>query len=147
MTKMTSRLRKAAEEGNSFAREVVLPLVMGIEAFAQENYTESVRLMEPVFPQLVRVGGSHAQREVFEDTMLEAFIRAGQFVKAEHMLRGRLKRRETVRDTFWLGRVQSAQDQTTLAHSSFSRASKGWEAADPDTPELTALNNQMVLSD
>ncbi len=147
MTKMTSRLRKAAEEGDSFAREVVLPLVKGIEAFAQENYTESVRLMEPVFPQLVRVGGSHAQREVFEDTMLEAFIRAEQFEKAEHMLRGRLKRRETVRDTFWLGRVQSAQDQTKLAHSSFSRASKGWEAADPDTPELTALNNQMVVSD
>ena len=147
MTKMTSRLRQAAEDGNSFVREVVLPLAQGIEAFAQENYTESVRLMEPVFPQLIRVGGSHAQREVFEDTMLEAYIRAEQFEKAENMLRGRLQRRESVRDTFWLGRVQSARGQTTEAHSSFSRATTGWEAANLDNPELNALNNQMTVPD
>ena len=146
MAKMTSRLRKVGEEGDTFARDVVLPLVQSIEAFAQENYAESVRLMEPVFPQLVRVGGSHAQREVFEDTMLEAYIRAEQFEKAEKMLRSRLNQRESVRDTFWLGRVQSAQGQTTLAHSSFSRATKGWEAANPDTPELAALNNLMAVS-
>ena len=124
MAKITSRLRKSAEEGDSFAREVVLPLVQGIEAFANENYAESVRLMEPVFPQLVRVGGSHAQREVFEDTMLEAYIRAEQFEKAEDMLRGRLKQRESVRDNFWMGRVQSAQGQTNMARSSFNEATK-----------------------
>ena len=147
MGKMTTRLRKAAEDGNTFAEEVVLPLVQGIEAFAQEKYTESVRLMEPVFPQLVRIGGSHAQREVFEDTMLEAYIRAEQFEKAEHMLRNRLNQRDSVRDTFWLGRVQSIQGQTVEAHSSFRRATKGWEAGNPDTPELTTLNNLMAVTD
>ena len=144
MSKMTSRLRKAATGGDSFAREVVLPLVQGIEAFAQENYAESVRLMEPVFPQLVRVGGSHAQREVFEDTILEAYIRAEQFEKAATMLQNRLQQRESVRDTFWLGRVQSGQGQNALAQSSFGRAAKGWESADPDTPELTALNSRLA---
>ena len=144
MAKMTGRLRKLAEDGDSFAREIVLPLVQGIDAFAQEDYTESVRLMEPVFPQLVRVGGSHAQREVFEDTMLEAYIRAGQFEKAEDMLRSRLQQRDSVRDTFWLGRVQVGQGQTTEAHSSFSSATKGWEAADPNSPETTALNDRMT---
>ena len=145
MAKITSRLRKSAEEGDSFAREVVLPLVQGIEAFANENYAESVRLMEPVFPQLVRVGGSHAQREVFEDTMLEAYIRAEQFEKAEDMLRGRLKQRESVRDNFWMGRVQSAQGQSNQAHSSFNEATKGWEAADSTAPEIVALNNLMEV--
>jgi len=147
MTIMTSRLREAAEGGNSFARDVVLPLVQGIEAFAQGRYTESVRLLEPVFPQLVRVGGSHAQREVFEDTMLEAYIRAEQFEKAESMLRNRLNQRESVRDTFWLGRVQSAQGQTNVARSSFSQAIQGWETANPDNPEITALNKLMAVSD
>lgn len=146
MTKMTSRLREAAEKGDSFAREVVLPLVQGIEAFAQENYIESVRLLEPVFPQLVRVGGSHAQREVFEDTILEAYIRAEQFEKAEDLLNVRLKQRGSIRDTFWLGRVQLGQGRTAVAQSSFSQAAKGWETADPDTPELTTLNNQMAVS-
>jgi len=30
--------------------------------------------------------------------------------------------------------------------SSFSRAAKGWETADPDSPELTALNIQMATA-
>jgi tetratricopeptide (TPR) repeat protein len=147
MAKMTDRLRKAAEDGNSFAKEIVLPLVNGIEAFAQERYTEAVAFFEPVFPSLVRVGGSHAQREVFEDTMLEAYIRAGQCEKAEHMLRTRLNQRDSVRDTFWMGRVQSAQGQTAEAKSSFSQATKGWEAGNPDTPELAALDHLMAVSD
>ena len=109
ISKMTSRLRKSAKTGDSFAQEVVLPLVQRIDAFAQENYAESVRLMEPVFPQLVRVGGSHAQRGVFENTIVEAYIRTERFEKAEGMLRCRLKQRESVRDTFWLGRIQSGQ--------------------------------------
>ena len=141
MAQMTARLRKAAKEGDSFAEEVVLPLVQGIEAFAQEDYTESVRLMEPVFPQLVRIGGSHAQREVFEDTMVEAYIRAEQFEKAEDSLRGRLMQRESVRDTFWLGRVQAAQGQITQAQSSFNEATKGWNTTESASPEMATLNN------
>ncbi|MCH7714390.1 MAG: tetratricopeptide repeat protein [Chloroflexi bacterium] len=147
MAKMTERLRKSAEDGDSFTKEVVLPLAEGIEAFGQGRYAESVEFFEPVFPQLVRIGGSHAQREVFEDTMLEAYIRAGRFEKAEQMLRARLGQRDSVRDTFWLGRVQSAQGQTFEADASFGRAIKGWEGCDPDAPELTALNNLKAASD
>ncbi len=95
---------------------------------------------------MVRVGGSHAQREVFEDTILEAYIRAEQFEKAKDILQNRLKQRGSMRDTFWLGRVQSGQGQESVAQSSFSRAAKGWEIADPDTPELTALNSRMAKS-
>ena len=82
LERMIDRLSKVAQEGDAFIREAVLPLVKGIYAFSQARYAESVRLMEPVFPQLVRIGGSHAQREVFEDTMLEAYIRAEEFEKA-----------------------------------------------------------------
>ena len=142
MGQMTSRLQDSAEKGDSFAKEVILPLIQGIEAFAKENYTESVRLMEPVFPQLVRIGGSHAQREVFEDTMLEAYIRAEQFEKAETMLYSRLNQGESVRDSFWLGRVQSGQGQSAEADSNLSRAAQMWSGADPDSPEIRALNKQ-----
>ena len=47
--------------------------------------------MEPVFYQLTRIGGSHAQLEVFEDTLLKAYIRAEEFDEAELMLRSRLQ--------------------------------------------------------
>ena len=142
MGQMANRLQNAAERGDSFAREVILPLIQGLEAFAKENYTEAARLMEPVFPQLVRIGGSHAQREVFEDTMLEAYIRAEQFEKAEAMLYGRLNQRESVRDTFWLGRVHSGQGRSAEASSSFRHVAQGWRAADSGTPEISALNKQ-----
>jgi len=96
--------------------------------------------MEPVFSQIVRIGGSHAQREVFEDTMLEAFIRAEQFEKAEDMLRRRLGQRTSARDTFWLGRVQSSKHQVSEAKCSVNDAKKGWRDGNPDAPELDSLN-------
>ena len=55
--------------------------------------------------QLPRIGGSHGQREVFEDTILESYIRAGRFDRAQDLLTTRLKRRTSVRDELWLGRT------------------------------------------
>ena len=143
MEGMINRLITAAEGGDSFIKEVGLPLVKGIDAFSLARYGESVRLMEPVFPHLIRMGGSHAQREVFEDTMLEAYIRAEEFEKAELMLGSRLKRRESIRDTFWLGRVQVGQEQTSQANASFHRVRLAWEVSGSVNPELTNLNALM----
>ena len=66
--------------------------------------------MEPVYPQLTRVGGSHAQRLVFEDTLLEAYLREEQFDKATDMLRERLSRRESPRELYWMARAQAARE-------------------------------------
>jgi hypothetical protein len=57
---------------------------------------------------VVRVGGSNAQREVFEDTLLQAYLRAGHHTQAESLLRQRLARRPSARDTLWLQQAQSA---------------------------------------
>jgi hypothetical protein len=99
-------------------------------------------LLEPVCPQLVRIGGSHAQREVFEDTLLEAYLRAEQFDKAEVMLAERLARRASARDTFWLGRAQAGRGQHTQAQASFATAAQGWRLADMTSPEMTTLHGQ-----
>jgi hypothetical protein len=42
---------------------------------------------------LPRLGGSDAQREVIEDTLLRAFVAAGRAEEAEPLLRARLERR------------------------------------------------------
>ena len=83
--------------------------------------------------------GSHAQREVFEDTLLEAYLRAEQFDKAEAMLAERLARRASARDTFWLGRVQAGQGQHAQAQASFATAAQGWRLGDATSPEMTAF--------
>ena len=121
MDQMTDRLRTNAENGNIFAKEIILPMALGIDAFAQEDYVTSVDYLEPVFPQMTRIGGSHAQREVFEDTLLEAYLRAEQFDKAEAMLQERLGRRETPRDTFWLGRVLAGKGEAAAAQGNLGQ--------------------------
>ena len=72
--------------------------------------------------------------------MLEAYIRAEQFEKAEDMLRQRLGQRESARDTFWLGRVQVSKDQTSEATASLQHAKRGWQDGNVDAPELCNLN-------
>lgn len=140
LTMMMDQLQSTAKQGDAFTRDMVVPLVQGIMNFAQGEYAKSARLLEPVGPQLVRIGGSHAQREVFEDTLLEAYLRAGQFDKAEAMLAERLERRASARDTFWLGRVQAGQGQREQAKASFDTAAQIWRLGDAASPEMTTLN-------
>ena len=140
MAAMLNRLRAAADQGSLLAQEIILPLAQGIDAFAQEDYAAAVDYLTPVFPQLTRIGGSHAQREVFEDTLLEACLRAHRFDQAQGMLTERLGRRESPRDTFSLGRLQAAQGDKTAARDSLSKAGQLWPAADP-APEQNRLQS------
>lgn len=132
-------LRSLAAKGHSLAGDVVLPLAQGISAFAQGDYEGAIAAMEPVQEQLVRIGGSHAQQEVFEDTLLEAYLRAGRFEQAEALLRRRLGRRSSARDYFWLGRAQAGSDRPEDANASLKAARRGWDSADPDSPELARI--------
>ena len=130
---------KMADEGNALAAEVMVPMIQGIEAFGQGDYQRAVSRLEPVIPQLVRIGGSHAQREVFEDTLLESYLRAERFEEAESMLRSRLKQRASIRDTFWLGRAQAETGRLEEARGSLNEAASKWQDGDTDSPEIRNL--------
>jgi hypothetical protein len=145
MGQMIDRLQGLADQGDALAGEVTLPLVRGIHAFAQEAYSEAVQHLEPIFgaphlDQLARIGGSHAQREVFEDTLLEAYLRAEQFDRAEVMLRARLQRRASVRDLFWLSRAEAGSGQPEAAQASLHEVTQRWQDADPGSTERTTLS-------
>ena len=105
MGRLISGLGEMSENGNALSREVMLPLAKGVDAFANGAYDDAADNLDGLVDQLPRIGGSHAQREVFEDTILESYIRAGRFDKAQELLRTRLKRRTSVRDEVWLGRT------------------------------------------
>ena len=106
MRRMIAGLDEVANDGNALATEVTLPLSRGIEAFAHGAYDDAADHLDGLVDHLPRLGGSHAQREVFEDTILESYIRAGRFDKAQDLLHTRLKRRTTVRDELWLQRTE-----------------------------------------
>lgn len=145
--KLVCGLQVMADKGDSCAKEATLPLVMGVRAFGNGDYLEAARLMGPVHHQLTRIGGSHAQRQVFEDTLLEAYLRAEQFDQATALLRERLGRRETPRDTYWLARAQVGSGHAAAAQLSLKQAKAGWERADADTPEFTEVTRMSEILD
>jgi hypothetical protein len=81
---------------------VVPELCAGAAAFASGDYAGAVERLGAALPELARVGGSHAQREVFEDTYIVACLRAGAADKASERLTARLARRPSARDERWL---------------------------------------------
>jgi hypothetical protein len=101
------QLEERLSAGKIAAGEVVLILVKAVAAFAQGAYEQAVQLLEPMVDQVVRVGGSNAQRSVFEDTLLQAYLRCGRHESAEALLRQRLARRPSVRDEAWLHQMQA----------------------------------------
>jgi tetratricopeptide (TPR) repeat protein len=76
-------------------------LCRGIEAFAEGDYARAVSVLEPLMPELPRIGGSHAQRELWEDTLVVACLRAGYGDKARRLISDRLRRRPSTRDAAW----------------------------------------------
>lgn len=98
-------LKAAQREGRLPAGEVVPALAEAIAAFAAEDYDGAISLLEPLEDDIGRVGGSHAQWQVFEDTLLEAYLRAGRTDLAEPLLRKRIDRNPTERDRQLLNRA------------------------------------------
>ena len=76
-----------------------------------------------------------------EDTILESYLRAGEYDEAEKMLRERLNRRTSVRDTLWLGRAQEGSGQAEAASASVQEVIQRWSGADPASPEVKVLNS------
>jgi tetratricopeptide (TPR) repeat protein len=82
--------------------EVVPVLGEGIVAFSRGDYAAAADLIGPMLPEVVRIGGSGAQRELFEDTYIVACLRAGRDEAARERLMHRLARRPSARDRRWL---------------------------------------------
>jgi hypothetical protein len=77
---------------------VLAPLVSALWAYVDGRFDTAVALLEPIMPALVQLGGSAAQREVVEDTLLHALLRAGRVPDARALLARRLDRRPSRRD-------------------------------------------------
>ena len=90
-----------AREAKYPSGEVVPEICRGLMAFAAGNYRECAAHLEPVSHDFIRIGGSHAQREVFEDTLIVALLRADEPAKARSVLQARLHRRPSQRDETW----------------------------------------------
>jgi tetratricopeptide (TPR) repeat protein len=84
-TLLAAQERALASDADNatFTREVGAPVTRAIHAFGAGAHAESVRLLRPVREIAGRFGGSHAQRDVLDRTLLEAARRAGQLALAQ----------------------------------------------------------------
>ena len=95
-------LNRRIDEGSLPAGPVVPAICRALLAFAQGDYRVCADILWPLAAEVARVGGSHAQRDVFEETLILALLRGGQAAKAREMLDARLHRRPSRRDAAWL---------------------------------------------
>jgi hypothetical protein len=69
---------ESAGDNAQFTREVGFSATLAIKAFGDGDYGETVRLLRPIRNRAHRFGGSHAQRDVLDLTLIVAASRAGQ---------------------------------------------------------------------
>ena len=67
-------------------QEVALPAARGILAHARGNHAEAVRWLTIANPRMTEIGGSHAQRDLFGQLLLDAHLKAGNWAVAQQML-------------------------------------------------------------
>ncbi len=99
---LTSHCRAARETPT---RAVVAPVCGGLLAAAEHDWGRAAAILAGVLPALATVGGSAAQREVVEETLLLCWVNAADagdadaVVRARALLDARLERRDSPLDT------------------------------------------------
>jgi uncharacterized NAD(P)/FAD-binding protein YdhS len=79
-------------------RALLVPLCDAFTAVVEQRWEDAARLLRESLPTLVGVGGSAAQREVVEETLLLCLVHAGRAEEATAILNGRLDRRPSPLD-------------------------------------------------
>ena len=97
-----AELQRRSEDGTLPQGEVVPRLCRGLGSYARGDYDEAATQLDRAMPDLTRIAGSHAQREVFEDTLIAACMQSGRHARARSLLSARLERRPSARDQAWL---------------------------------------------
>jgi hypothetical protein len=67
-------------------REVALPGCEGLYSYARGEYDRAWHRLSVALPRMAEAGGSHAQRDLFEQILLDAALKSGRLVGAQRML-------------------------------------------------------------
>lgn len=85
MEAIRERARTPAHDRAAWA-EVALPAAEGILAHQRGDHPLAVSRLAQSLPRMAEIGGSHAQRDLFEQIHLDALIRAGHTSAAQQVL-------------------------------------------------------------
>lgn len=77
------------EKGGTERLEIGVPLCQAIADYRSGAYKQAQTTLMDLRGRIIEIGGSHAQRDVFELLLIEASIRCGDIKTARHMLENR----------------------------------------------------------
>lgn len=86
MAAITDKAERSTAFDRLVWREVALPAARGMLAHARRNYADAARWLTIANPRLVEIGGSHAQRDLFGQVLLDAHLKLGNWRIAQTML-------------------------------------------------------------
>jgi hypothetical protein len=90
--------------------ELLPDVALGLAAYVEGDHAAASERLLSQERSFRRYGGSHAQREVFEDTLIQALMKAGRLTEAATRLQARLDRRESPLDAALLARTHGSGD-------------------------------------
>ncbi|MDG1451074.1 MAG: tetratricopeptide repeat protein [Ascidiaceihabitans sp.] len=83
-------IEQRAEDESQFDhlvwRDVAIWAAHGIAAHAAGDWDDAIRFLGKALPRMAECGGSHAQRDLFEQIHLDALMQSGQASKAQQVL-------------------------------------------------------------
>ena len=72
-------------------QRVAVPACRGLLAYARGEPGRAVDELGIALPRLLEIGGSHAQRDLFEQIYIDALVRSGQLIAAQSLLQERAR--------------------------------------------------------
>jgi tetratricopeptide (TPR) repeat protein len=96
LERLSAELRERLAAGKAPAGGVVTAIAEGFGAYANGDWNGAIRSFELALPETVRVGGSRAQRDLVEHTLIAAYLKGGRPADARALLARRTDRRATV---------------------------------------------------
>ena len=96
ITALTAELEQRAASGRSPAGDVVPRLAAGLAAYGKGDWPTAIAKLEPALAETVRIGGSRAQRDLIENTLLAAYLKAGRAAEARRLVAAHAERRPSV---------------------------------------------------
>ncbi|SHH97645.1 tetratricopeptide repeat protein [Marivita hallyeonensis] len=120
LTRMTARIARDAQRSDEGAKVMDRPGVSaakGLSAFGAGQYDLAFKHLQNAQPHFQSMGGSHAQRDVFERLTIEAGLRAGQLDQTDALLIARTSIRDGNEDSFAQSRRTLIADTRALLTS------------------------------
>lgn len=79
----------ATTQANRVWQQVAVPAAQGLLAHAQGHHAQALEGLGQALPRMLEIGGSHAQRDLFEQIHLDALMRSGRWSAAQQLVQQR----------------------------------------------------------